>query len=101
PPIHPTHTPPLHDALPISDNIHNPLLRVMAKVGTGILGVADRAGQVVAPGVEAAIPGSTVNRAIQVRNQQKQATVDATNKEKTSDRKSTRLNSSHSQISYA
>jgi hypothetical protein len=67
-----------------SDNIHNPVLRVLSKVGTGILGVADRAGQVVAPGFEAAIPGSTVNRAIQVRNQQKQETVDAANKEKES-----------------
>lgn len=52
-----------------ADNIHNPFLRVLGKIGAGAARAIDTAGTIVAPGIAGAIPGSTMNRAIQTRSQ--------------------------------
>lgn len=49
------------------DNIHNPVLRTAAKVGTGILRGLDTAAAIAVPGAEAKIPGSLGNEAIQTQ----------------------------------
>lgn len=59
-------TPPAHQAGVASlwskaENIHNPALRVLGKIGAGAARALDVAGSIAAPGVAAAIPGSTLN----------------------------------------
>lgn len=44
-----------------AENIHNPILRALAKVGAYGARAIDTAGTIVAPRIAAAIPGSTVN----------------------------------------
>jgi hypothetical protein len=55
-----------------AENIHNPLLRGLAKVGAGIARAGDIAGTILAPGVAAAIPGTTMNQAVKIGGQRKQ-----------------------------
>jgi hypothetical protein len=47
-------------------NIHNPILRTAAKIGTGALGILETAGTIAAPRITAAIPGTRLNEAIRI-----------------------------------
>lgn len=48
-----------------ADNIHNPVLRVLGKIGTGALKAIDYAGEAALPSVEQRIPGSEGNERLQ------------------------------------
>jgi hypothetical protein len=65
-----------------AENIHNPVLRVLGKIGAGLARGIDVAGTVIAPGVAAAIPGSTMNANMHSMAQQHQTEEDTANQEK-------------------
>lgn len=44
-----------------AENINNPVLRVLGKIGAGALRAIDTAGAIAAPGIDAAIPGTELN----------------------------------------
>lgn len=48
-------------------NIHNPVLRTAAKTGTGILGTLEGIGNIVAPRLTSAIPGTRNNKEAAIR----------------------------------
>ena len=54
-----------------AENINNPFLRALAKVGAVGARALDTAGSIVAPGVAAAIPGTTQNQAVKIGGEQK------------------------------
>jgi hypothetical protein len=49
-----------------AENIHNPLLRALAKTGAVAARVGDTAGTILAPRITEAIPGTTVNQAVKI-----------------------------------
>lgn len=55
-----------------AQNIHNPILRVLGEIGAGTARALDTVGTVVAPGVAAAIPGSTVNKRVEMARDEAQ-----------------------------
>lgn len=65
-----------------AENINNPFLRVLGKIGAGFARGIDVAGSIVAPGVAAAIPGSTLNNQVTENRQRKQAEEDTVNQER-------------------
>jgi hypothetical protein len=65
-----------------ADNIHNPVLRVLAKVGAGAARAADTVGSIVAPGAAAMIPGSTLNSKMSESRQRRQDTEDIENNQR-------------------
>lgn len=48
-----------------ADNIQNPVLRVLGKIGAGAARAIDTAGMIAAPGIESAIPGTQGNAVMQ------------------------------------
>lgn len=52
-----------------TENIHNPFLRVLGKIGTGLARGAETVGNIVAPGTMALIPGTSINKGIQAQAQ--------------------------------
>jgi hypothetical protein len=76
------HTPAVASLWAKADNIHNPILRVLAKVGAGTARAADTIGSIVAPGAAAMIPGSTLNKDMQENRQRRQDTEDIENNQR-------------------
>lgn len=62
-----------------ADNIHNPILRVIGKIGAAGARAADTIGSIAAPGVAAMIPGSTLNGKMNENRQRAQETEDIGN----------------------
>jgi len=62
--------------------IHNPFLRGLGEVGAGLVRGVDIAGSIAAPNAAAMIPGSTLNRALNVRGAQGRLTQAEANEEK-------------------
>lgn len=60
-----------------ADNIHNPVLRVLGKIGAGMARGIDIAGSIAAPGIASEIPGSTLNNAISIRKEKAQEKEDS------------------------
>jgi hypothetical protein len=76
------HTPAVASLWAKADNIHNPILRVLAKVGAGTARAADTIGSIVAPGAAAMIPGTTLNKDMQENRQRRQDTEDIENNQR-------------------
>jgi hypothetical protein len=47
-----------------AQNIHNPILRVLGEIGAGGARALDTVGTIAAPGISAAIPGTTMNQRV-------------------------------------
>lgn len=62
-----------------ADNIHNPVLRVLGKIGAGAARAADTVGSIVAPSAAMMIPGSTLNSKMEENRERRQATEDVEN----------------------
>jgi len=62
-----------------ADNIHNPILRTLGKIGAVGARAIDVAGSVAAPGVMAQIPGTTLNQEIGEHRAARQAKEDTAN----------------------
>lgn len=65
-----------------AENIHNPILRTLGKIGAVGARAIDVAGSVAAPGIAAQIPGSTLNQKIGENRAEKQQTADEENAER-------------------
>lgn len=65
-----------------ADNIHNPILRVLGKVGAAGVRAADTIGSIAAPGAAMMIPGSTLNTRMNENRERRQNTEDIANDEK-------------------
>ncbi len=62
-----------------AENIHNPILRTLGKIGAVGARAIDVASSVAAPGIAAAIPGSTLNQKVAENRADKQQTADTEN----------------------
>lgn len=65
-----------------ADNIHNPILRVIGKIGAAGARAADTIGSIAAPGAAAMIPGSTMNHVMNENRERRQNTEDIENEER-------------------
>lgn len=87
-PAIPTEPTPLHKQAGVAslwakaDNIHNPVLRVLGKVGAGLARGIDIAGSVAAPGIAVNIPGSTLHAQAEENRDRRQASEDTVNQER-------------------